>query len=40
VPVKVCYKGAIIRDPLFLDLLVEDRLIIEVKATKKRSPHR
>ena len=24
VPVKVCYKGAIIRDPLFLDLLVTD----------------
>ena len=23
-PVKVCYKGAIIRDPLFLDLLVTD----------------
>ena len=38
VPVKVCYKGAIIRDPLFLDLLVEDRLIIEVKATEKDLP--
>ena len=32
------YKGAIIRDPLFLDLLVEDRLIIEVKATEKDLP--
>lgn len=38
VPVEVCYKGAKIRDPLFLDILVDDRIIIEVKATEKENP--
>ena len=33
VPVK--YKGIIIREPLFLDLLVEEKMIIEVKATDR-----
>lgn len=33
--VPVLYKGVSIRDALKLDLLVEDRVIIEVKATEK-----
>lgn len=33
VPVK--YKNTVVRDPLFLDILVEERVIIEVKATEK-----
>ena len=38
VPVEVNYKGAKIRDPLFLDLLVDDRIIVEVKAVEKENP--
>lgn len=34
-PIPVLYKGVIVRDPLFLDILVEDKLIIEVKATPR-----
>ena len=30
----VIYKGVILRDPLRLDLLVENRVIVEVKATE------
>ena len=33
VPVK--YKNTIVRDPLCLDILVEKKVIIEVKATEK-----
>ena len=33
VPVK--YKNTIVRDPLCLDILVENKVIIEVKATEK-----
>jgi len=33
VPVK--YKNTVVRDPLYLDILVENRVIIEVKATEK-----
>jgi len=33
VPVK--YKNTVVRDPLCLDILVENRVIIEVKATEK-----
>jgi GxxExxY protein len=36
VPVK--YKEITIRDPLFLDLLVEDKVIVEVKATDQDNP--
>jgi len=38
VPVEVCYKGIKIRDPLIIDILVEDRVIVEVKATEKDHP--
>lgn len=34
-PIPVCYKGARIRDPLYLDILVENKIIVEVKATEK-----
>lgn len=32
VPIPVLYKNVPIREPLFLDLLVDDQLIIEIKA--------
>ena len=38
VPIDVNYKGVKIRDPLFLDILVEDKIIVEVKATEKDNP--
>jgi GxxExxY protein len=37
-PIDVSYKGFKIRDPLFLDILVEDKIIVEVKATEKANP--
>ena len=37
VRVPVSYKGEEVREPLIIDLLVEDKLIIEVKATEKDS---
>jgi GxxExxY protein len=33
VPVK--YKNAVVREPMCLDILVENKVIIEVKATEK-----
>lgn len=38
VPVPVVYKGVAIRDPLCLDILVEEKVVIEVKATEKNNP--
>ena len=38
IPIPVIYKSAEVRDPLYLDILVEDKLIIEVKATGKDFP--
>jgi len=38
VPVHVVYKGVKIKDPLFVDILVEDKVIIEVKAVEKIHP--
>jgi GxxExxY protein len=38
VPIEVRYKGIKIRDSLILDILVENRIIIEVKATEKENP--
>lgn len=37
-PVPVSYKNYIIRDPLYLDILVEGKVIIEVKAIEKENP--
>jgi len=36
--IPVMYKGAPVREPLFLDVLVDNRLIIEIKATGKDYP--
>ena len=37
-PIPVTYKNAPVREPLFLDILVENKVIIEVKATGKDFP--
>lgn len=34
-PLTVIYKGHAIKEPLFVDIIVENRVIIEVKATEK-----
>jgi len=38
VAIPVVYKNEPVRDPLYLDILVENQLIIEVKATGKDYP--
>ncbi|HEU0265417.1 MAG TPA: GxxExxY protein [Geobacterales bacterium] len=38
IPVPVLYKGVEIKKPLYLDLLVEGLIIVEVKATEKHNP--
>lgn len=38
VVVPVSYKGRQVGDPLRLDLLVEDKVIVECKATEKANP--
>lgn len=38
VPIPVIYKGKPVREPLYLDILVENQLIIEVKASAKTFP--
>lgn len=37
-PVQVVYKGIKINEPLYVDILVNNRVIIEVKATEKNHP--
>ena len=37
-PVQVVYKGVAIKDPLFIDILVEDKVLVEVKAVEKNHP--
>jgi GxxExxY protein len=37
-PIPVTYKNKEVLDPLFLDILVENKMIIEVKATGKTYP--
>ncbi len=37
-PIPVTYKSSLVHDPLYLDILVENQLIIEVKATGKDYP--
>ena len=39
VPIPVMYKGVSVRQPLFLDILVENQVIIEVKAIEKDNPY-
>lgn len=38
VPVEVKYKGVKIKESLYIDLLVNEKIIIEVKATEKNNP--
>ncbi len=33
--IQVIYKGVMIKDPLFFDILVNEKVIIEIKATDK-----
>ena len=35
---RLCYKGVAIRESLFIDVLVEDKVLVEVKATEKNHP--
>ncbi len=35
---SVIYKGVAIKDPLYIDILVEDKVLIEVKAVEKIHP--
>ena len=37
-PVQVVYKGVAIREPLFIDIVVEDKVLVEIKATEKNHP--
>ena len=37
-PVQVIYKGIMIKDPLYVDILVDKKVVIEVKATEKNHP--
>lgn len=37
-PVQVIYKGVPIKEPLFIDILVEDKVLVEVKAVEKYHP--
>lgn len=39
IPIPVLYKGIPVRGPLFLDLLVENQIIVEIKATEKDYPY-
>lgn len=37
-PVQVVYKEVAIREPLFIDIVVNDKVLVEVKATEKHHP--
>lgn len=36
--VQVVYKGRKIKDPLVIDILIENKVLIEIKATEKNHP--
>ena len=36
--VPVIYKGVRIKEPLYIDILVEDKVLVEIKATEKNHP--
>ncbi len=38
IAVPVLYKGQSIREPLFLDLLVEKQIVVEIKSSEKHYP--
>jgi GxxExxY protein len=37
-PVQVLYKGVIVREPLYLDIIINNEMIVEVKATERDYP--
>jgi GxxExxY protein len=37
-PIPVFYKGVAVREPLFLDIFVEEKMVVELKATEKDYP--
>ena len=37
-PVQVIYKGVEIKEPFFIDILVENKVLVEVKAVEKYHP--
>ncbi len=37
VPVPIKYKNTVLRDPLYVDIIVEGKVIIEVKSTEKEN---
>ncbi len=39
ISVPVLYKGFAVREPLFLDILVEDKMVVEIKALGKENPY-
>ena len=39
VPIPVLYKGISVRQPLFLDVLVENQIVVEIKAIEKDNPY-
>lgn len=36
--VPVSYKGVVIKEPLYIDILVDNKVLVEVKATEKNHP--
>ena len=39
ISVPVLYKGFAVREPLFLDILVENKVVVEIKALGKENPY-
>ncbi len=39
IPIPVLYKGVQVRQPLFVDILVENQVVVELKATEKDFPY-
>jgi GxxExxY protein len=39
IPIPVIYKGVSVRQPLYLDILVENQIIVEVKSIEKDNPY-
>jgi GxxExxY protein len=39
IPIPVVYKGVPVRHPLYLDILVENRIVVEVKSMEKDNPY-
>jgi len=37
-PLQVVYKGVAVKDPLYVDILVNNKVVIEIKATEKTHP--